>query len=585
MLSRAMDRVTGRPVRWNAPPWDRNTADWLAIDQRLPSDHLARLIDRFVAELDLTELGNCYAGRGSCPHPPELLLRLVLYESWNGELSPSGWHRDCHELEPVKWLIFGLTPSRSSLYLFRDRCMPIIDGLNRHRIQIARAEGFVTPDDASLDGTFVAALGSRHRLVNAKALNKRLDQLDSSFVKDFVLVDSANDRSDVEDAGALSTAQTAPLADPPALTFADTSPAPDTAKSPGGEANSTLTAPIGSLPLSPTEPPAAANVTPPYWMAKTPGGRFRQRMRYRAAQAALDRKQQSHQQTLSRTAKSKRRPVERITICLSEPDAALGVDKVKTFRPLYNVQLARALGDQFIIGYDVVAEVTDAGQFGPLTGRVNDLSGQLPKRVAVDEKYAGQADLALAHRLGIEIYAPTDATKRADGSHKKPDEGMVPKHQFVWLPEQKTYRCPQGHFLKFVSSSKQTRQGGEALEVTQYRCPPEHCQVCPLQAKCTRTPERGRIVKRNEHDDLVEELRTRMQRPESQEFYARRKQTVEPTFGDFKEHRGLRQFRGFGLARARAQVGMLVLAYNGLNLLKARVRQRQQSNAGSEHAA
>jgi hypothetical protein len=76
-----------------------------------------------------------------------------------------------------------------------------------------------------------------------------------------------------------------------------------------------------------------------------------------------------------------------------------------------------------------------------------------------------------------------------------------------------------------------------------------------------------------------------MQRPESQEFYALRKQTIEPVYRDFKEHRGLRQFRGFGLARARTQVAVLVLAYNGLGLLKARVRKRRQSMIGSEHVA
>jgi transposase len=262
MLSRAMDCGNDRSFRWNAPPWDRNTADWLAIDQRLPSDHLARLIDQVVAELDLTDLQKCYAGRGSCPHPPELLLRLVVFESWSRELSPSRWYRDCHELEPVKWLILGLRPSRSSLYLFRDRCVPIMDGLNRRVLEIARAEGFVTPDDASLDGTFVAARGSRHRLVNAKTLHKRLDQLDTAMVQDFVLA-AASDTSHVEHAEALPTAETAPLADSPALTFADTSPPSGTMKSPTDEADSGMTAPTGSWPLAPTEPPANANTNPP----------------------------------------------------------------------------------------------------------------------------------------------------------------------------------------------------------------------------------------------------------------------------------------------------------------------------------
>ena len=39
-----------------------------------------------------------------------------------------------------------------------------------------------------------------------------------------------------------------------------------------------------------------------------------------------------------------------------------------------------------------------------------------------------------------------------------------------------------------------------------------------------------------------------------------------------KQHRGLRQFASFGLKRARIQVGLLVLAHNGLELLKARSR-------------
>ena len=230
----------------------------------------------------------------------------------------------------------------------------------------------------------------------------------------------------------------------------------------------------------------------------------------------------------------------------------MGRDKVHTFRPLYNVQFARDLDTQFVVGYDVVPKTTDAGQFGPLAGQVENLLGHLPKRTTVDEKYAGQVDLALARELEILVYAPTSATKQADASRKKPNKGMIPKQDFVWQPEEQTYCCPQGHRLKCVGTSTQTRQGGETITLTQYRCPPEHCQACPVKAQCTRTPERGRIVKRGEHDDLVDALRDRMQRPEGKELYRKRKQTVEQSYADLKEHRGLRQFHGFGLTPAQS---------------------------------
>jgi transposase len=558
MLLRAMDRNKARPIRWSVPPWDRHTADWLAIDQRLAPDHAARLIDRVVAELDLTDLRKSYAGRGNRPHPPELLLRLVLFESWKGNLSPVQWHSDCQELDGAKWLLFGLQPSLSCFYAFRDRCANILDGFNRQVLEMAQAERLVTADDVALDGSFVSARGSRHRLANSKTVDKRIEQLDASMAADYASAKEA-ETSAVEGAVALPIAEIAVPVGPSSSTPADTAPT-ETSPTPENEKSA-------------------------YWMAKTPAGRFKQRMRYRAAQAALKRKQQSHQQTLSRTAKAKRRPVERITICPTEPEAALGRDKVNTFRPLYNVQVARAINAPFVVGYDVVAEVTDAGQFGPLACRVKDLCGQLPRRVAVDEKYAGQVDLALAEELGIEVYAPTSVTKQADGSRKKPNKGMIPKQEFDWLPEEETYRCPQGHLLKFVRSSIETRQGGETLKLTQYRCPAEYCQECPVRAKCTRTPERGRVVKRNEHDDLVEELNDRMQRPEGKQFYRQRKQTVEPTFGGMKEHRGLRQFRGFSKTRACSQVAALVLAINGMALLKARAKQAARPTARNEDVA
>jgi transposase len=586
MLLHAMDCNNARPIRWRIPPWNRDTTAWLTIEQALAPDHPARLVDRLVAEFDLTDLHKSYAGRGSRPHPPALLLRLALFESLRGELSPAIWHCDCGQLDPVKWLLFGLQPSLSCVYAFRDRCAHVLDGLNRQILQIAQAEGFLTGDDVAFDGTFVAARGSRHRLVNAKTLDKRLEQLDAALAADYAPA-NGDDIADAESASAaLPQAEMAAPVASSSSAPADTSETPVPGESAADVAPNEVPPNLGAAPPAPAEtPPESPNGKSTYWMGKTPATRRKQRMTYRVAREILKRRRQCHQETLARTAKAKRRPAQRIVISPTEPEAALGRDKVKTFRPLYNVQYARALDALFVVGYDVVPEATDAGQFGPLAFRVESLCGHLPKRVPVDDKYAGHVDLARAQELGIVVYAPTSTMKQADGSRQKPDKGMIPKQDFVWMPEEQTYCCPQGHHLKFVGSSVQTRQGGETLKLMQYRCPAEHCQACPVRTKCTRTPERGRIVKRSEHDDLAEELRDRMRRPEGRKFYGQRKQTVELSYADLKEHRGLRQFHGFGLTRARTQVAMLVLAVNGRALLKARDNQVTKPADPDEAAA
>ena len=67
--------------RFAEPPWDEWTPQWQEIDQDLPADHLARQIDQLVEELDLAGLFATYTGRGSKALWPDLLLRLVLYET------------------------------------------------------------------------------------------------------------------------------------------------------------------------------------------------------------------------------------------------------------------------------------------------------------------------------------------------------------------------------------------------------------------------------------------------------------------------------------------------------------------------
>ncbi len=141
--------------------------------------------------------------------------------------------------------------------------------------------------------------------------------------------------------------------------------------------------------------------------------------------------------------------------------------------------------------------------------------------------------------------------------------------QFTWQAESRTYRCPAGHDLKLERRGVQSRRGGREVVEFPFRCPGEHCRACPLRAHCTRSP-RGRIIERSEHDDLLVALRRRMASPAGRELYRLRHQTVEREFADVKQHRGLRQFPVFGLARSRIQVGLLILIQDGLELLKAR---------------
>jgi transposase len=142
------------------------------------------VIDDFVDRLDQTALNQCYAGVGSLAHRPDLLLKMVLYETLEGRLSPAQWTRDIPINDALRWLGQGLQPSRSALYAFRDRIDTAVFALHAAAIRQAMAKGFTTAEHGVLDGTAIRACASRHRLVHQEPLRKRLEELREAVARD-----------------------------------------------------------------------------------------------------------------------------------------------------------------------------------------------------------------------------------------------------------------------------------------------------------------------------------------------------------------------------------------------------------------
>jgi transposase len=150
----------------------------------LDVDHSARIIDAFVNGLDRTSLQASYLGVGSLAHDPDLMLKIVLYETSQGHLSPARWARDVRDSDAVRWLGQGIQPSRSALYAFRDRLPQPVLEMHAQAIRQAMVEGLTAAESAVLDGTSARACGSRHQLVNEDKLTKRLQELNAAVAQD-----------------------------------------------------------------------------------------------------------------------------------------------------------------------------------------------------------------------------------------------------------------------------------------------------------------------------------------------------------------------------------------------------------------
>ena len=299
---------------------------------------------------------------------------------------------------------------------------------------------------------------------------------------------------------------------------------------------------------------------PPGWLATSVVRLREQKQRYRRAAEVMQVRQAANIQRRS----GKRKPAEKVLVSVTDPEAVLARDKLNVFRPLYSVQLLRDLDSPLVLAYDVLTQNNDNGVVAPMVEQMAGSVGHKPEVLLVDSGYVSVHHLEVCASAGITLYGPCQENDYTGPNGKKPQcnqKTELPKRAFQWLSEEQTYRCPEGHRLRF--SVKQTQRRAEGpIALSIFTCPAEHCLACPRQALCTRSPKRGRSVSRLENEELLDELRARMATDEAKRLYQLRSRTVELNYADLKEHRGLRRFHGRGLQRAKAETGVLVLAHN-----------------------
>lgn len=130
------------------------------------------MVERQINKLDRALIDRAYAGRGSRPYDPVLLLKMVLYQYLIGNLSPAQWCREAEFNEVMQWLGRGYTPARRTWYDFRDRVGKFIELLHEQIVDIAIQEELLDPAEGAQDGTTVAACASRHRMVKQATLQE-----------------------------------------------------------------------------------------------------------------------------------------------------------------------------------------------------------------------------------------------------------------------------------------------------------------------------------------------------------------------------------------------------------------------------
>lgn len=169
-----------------------------SLQDWLPEDHLARFIVEIVDQLDLGSLKAAYAGRGSQPYNPAMLLALLFYGYATGVFSSRKLERSTYDSVAFRFIAANAHPDHDTIAVFRKRFLPQLKALFVQILLIANEAGVLKLGTVSLDGTKVKANASKHKALSYAHACKLEEQLKTE-VAELLRQAEAADQADLPD--------------------------------------------------------------------------------------------------------------------------------------------------------------------------------------------------------------------------------------------------------------------------------------------------------------------------------------------------------------------------------------------------
>src|SRR3954454_4937180 len=175
--------------------------DWIG------EDNPVRVIDVFVDELDLAELG--FDGidpevTGRPSYHPSVVLKLYMCGYLNRVQSSRRLEREARRTVEVMWLTGRLAPDHKTIADFRKDNGRAIRQVCARFVALCRTMGLLTQASVAIDGSKFKAVNNRDKNFTRAKMERRMAQIEESVARYLQQLDTA-DRQEPSEARATKT--------------------------------------------------------------------------------------------------------------------------------------------------------------------------------------------------------------------------------------------------------------------------------------------------------------------------------------------------------------------------------------------
>ena len=166
-----------------------------ALEDWVDEDNPVRVIDVFVDELDLAELG--FGGiepevTGRPSYHPSVLLKLYIYGYLNRVQSSRRLEREAGRNVELMWLVGRLAPDHKTIADFRKDNGRAIRQVCVRFVELCRLMGLLTQASVAIDGSKFKAVNNRDKNFTRAKMDRRMAQIEESVARYLQQLDTAD---------------------------------------------------------------------------------------------------------------------------------------------------------------------------------------------------------------------------------------------------------------------------------------------------------------------------------------------------------------------------------------------------------
>lgn len=237
-------------------------------------------------------------------------------------------------------------------------------------------------------------------------------------------------------------------------------------------------------------------------------------------------------------------------------------------KPGYNIQAAASGG--YCVGVEVFSERSDQLTLIPFLIHLEDKLGLRFKDIVADAGYESEENYKyLEDNKLLSYIKPVNYERSKKRNYKKK---INLRENMDYDPIEDNYICKGNRKLVFIGDSSRISKSGYVSKVKRYKC--ESCDNCAIKEKCTKSKTDRQLYVSEEFIRLRNQSTDNIITSKGKTLRMNRSIQIEGLFGVIKEDYGFRRLLTKGKKHVRAEVKLLMFAFN-LNKLNKRISENE----------